>query len=93
MIEHDVLELSLSEAARLVSTKEVSPVELVDACLGRIDSVNDKLAAYIEVYRLFDFVRAISLNSELRRPAGCGCSGSVCGGRSSLGFGIRRRRV
>ncbi len=45
------------------------------------------------VYGLFDFVRAVSLNSGLRRPAGCGCSGSVCGGRSSLGFGIRRRRV
>jgi aspartyl-tRNA(Asn)/glutamyl-tRNA(Gln) amidotransferase subunit A len=37
--------LSLAEAALLVRTKEVSPVELVDACLARISAVNDKLAA------------------------------------------------
>lgn len=68
MIEHDVLELSLSEAARLVSTKEVSPVELVDACLGRIDSVNDKLAAYIEVYR--DGARQVAKAAETMISAG-----------------------
>jgi hypothetical protein len=44
-------------------------------------------------FGLFDFMRAISMMSGLLRPAGCGCSGSVCGGRSSVGFGIRRRRV
>lgn len=68
MIEHDVLELSLSEAARLVSTKEVSPVELVDACLGRIDSVNDKLAAYIEVYH--DGARQVAKAAETMISAG-----------------------
>lgn len=68
MIEHDVLELSLSEAARLVSTKEVSPVELVDACLGRIDSVNDKLAAYIDVYR--DGARQVAKAAETMISAG-----------------------
>ncbi len=68
MIERDVLELSLSEAARLVSTKEVSPVELVDACLGRIDSVNDKLAAYIEVYR--DGARQVAKAAETMISAG-----------------------
>src|ERR671929_2181060 len=42
--------VSLAEAARLVGTKEVSPVELVDCCLERIAAVNDRLKAYITVY-------------------------------------------
>jgi aspartyl-tRNA(Asn)/glutamyl-tRNA(Gln) amidotransferase subunit A len=46
----DILELSLSEAARLVAAKEVSPVELVDASLKRIEAVDAKLSAYIAVY-------------------------------------------
>src|SRR5918911_3670810 len=42
--------VSLAEAARLVGSKEVSPVELVDCCLARIAAVNDRLKAYITVY-------------------------------------------
>jgi diacylglycerol O-acyltransferase len=43
-------------------------------------------------YGLFDFDRAISMKSGLR-PAVCGCSGIVSGGRSFLGCGTRSRRV
>ena len=46
----DFLQLTLAEAARLVRAKEVSPIELVEACLARIRAANDKLAAYISVY-------------------------------------------
>src|ERR671933_809986 len=46
----DLRNVSLSEAARLVGSKEVSPVELVDCCLERIAAVNDRLKAYITVY-------------------------------------------
>jgi aspartyl-tRNA(Asn)/glutamyl-tRNA(Gln) amidotransferase subunit A len=47
---HDLLDLSLTEAARQVARREVSPVELVDACLSRIEAVDDELHAYIAVY-------------------------------------------
>jgi aspartyl-tRNA(Asn)/glutamyl-tRNA(Gln) amidotransferase subunit A len=46
----DLRNVSLSEAARLVGSKEVSPVDLVDCCLERIAAVNDRLKAYITVY-------------------------------------------
>jgi hypothetical protein len=45
-----------------------------------------------QIIRLFDFGRAISMKSGLR-PAVCGCSGIVSGGRSALGCGIRIRRA
>jgi aspartyl-tRNA(Asn)/glutamyl-tRNA(Gln) amidotransferase subunit A len=45
-----VLELSLTEAANLVGTRQLSPVELTDACLSRIDQVDRVLRAYISVY-------------------------------------------
>jgi aspartyl-tRNA(Asn)/glutamyl-tRNA(Gln) amidotransferase subunit A len=44
-----VLDLTLSEAAALVEDNELSPVELVDACLDRIAATNDLLHAYITV--------------------------------------------
>jgi len=42
--------LTLAEAARLVKTRAVSPVELVDACLARIEAVNGRLSAFISVF-------------------------------------------
>lgn len=45
----DVAELSLAAASAAVSARELSPVELVDACLARIDQV-ESLHAYIAVY-------------------------------------------
>ena len=50
MTDEAVLELSLVEAARLVGTKEMSAVELTEACLHRIHEVDDRLRAYISVY-------------------------------------------
>ena len=45
-----ITELTLTEAVALVERKEVSPVELVDACLERIARTNEVLRAYISVY-------------------------------------------
>src|SRR3990172_686848 len=39
--------LSLSEAARLVAAREVSPVELTEACIARAEALDAKLRAYI----------------------------------------------
>jgi hypothetical protein len=41
----DIAYLDLHEAARLVRQKKVSPVELVQACLTRIDALNPVLNA------------------------------------------------
>src|SRR5262249_33543962 len=41
--------LSLSQASQLVHSKKISPVELTQACLGRIEQLNAKLNAIITV--------------------------------------------
>jgi aspartyl-tRNA(Asn)/glutamyl-tRNA(Gln) amidotransferase subunit A len=64
----DLAQLPLAEAARLVRAKEVSPVELVEACLARIRAVNDKLAAYISIYE--DQARAVAKAAEAMVRAG-----------------------
>ena len=46
----ELANLSLAEASRLVESKQVSPVDLVDACLERIGAVQDTLKCYISVY-------------------------------------------
>ena len=68
MVTHDVLELSLTDAAQRVADRDLSPVELVEACLDRIDAVDDKLRAYIEVYR--DTAREVASAAETMIRAG-----------------------
>ena len=41
--------LDLSEASRAVQKKEVSPVELTQACLARIEKLNPHLNAFITI--------------------------------------------
>jgi aspartyl-tRNA(Asn)/glutamyl-tRNA(Gln) amidotransferase subunit A len=45
----DITWLSLSEASRLIHDKKVSPVELTQGCLSRIERLNPKLNAFITV--------------------------------------------
>jgi aspartyl-tRNA(Asn)/glutamyl-tRNA(Gln) amidotransferase subunit A len=45
----DTTWLSLSDASRLVHDKKVSPVELTQGCLSRIERLNPKLNAFITV--------------------------------------------
>lgn len=47
----------------------------------------------LRLSRLFDFVRAISMKSDVRRPAVCGCCGSVSVSRSSRDYETHRRSV
>ena len=51
MEKGDMPFLSATELSRLVQKKEVSPVELVEAYLERIDSLNPRLNAYLTVSR------------------------------------------
>ena len=39
--------LTVAEAARLVRTRELSPVDLVDACIRRIEALDDQVNAFI----------------------------------------------
>jgi aspartyl-tRNA(Asn)/glutamyl-tRNA(Gln) amidotransferase subunit A len=62
-----LLQLSLTEASRLIRTREVSPVELVDAALERVAQVDPTLHAFISVY---EEAREIAKASEIMRSAG-----------------------
>lgn len=62
-----LLELSLAQAAKMVKSREVSPVELVDACLARIHAVDDRLRAYITI---FDEARQVAKAAEAMIMAG-----------------------
>ena len=64
----DLVELPLAEAARLVERREVSPVELTEACLERIAATNDELRAYISVYD--EEARKVARASEALVAAG-----------------------
>ena len=45
----DIVYLSLTEMAECIRTKKISPVQLVDAHLSRIDELNPKLHAFVTV--------------------------------------------
>src|SRR5437588_162048 len=44
-----MIDLSISEAAELLRRKEISPVDLANACLDRIERLNPVLNAFITV--------------------------------------------
>ncbi|MEO6270718.1 MAG: amidase, partial [Lautropia sp.] len=64
----EIVSLTLSEAASLVKRGEVSPVELVDASLERIEAVNDTLAAFISVFS--NEARQVAKAAEMMALAG-----------------------
>jgi aspartyl-tRNA(Asn)/glutamyl-tRNA(Gln) amidotransferase subunit A len=49
MTNDELCLLSIEDAAKLVASKQLSPVELTDAMLARIDALNPKLNAYMTV--------------------------------------------
>src|SRR5262249_1408027 len=49
MKEADLKRLTLANAASLIRRKEISPVELVRATLERIESLNEKMRAFITI--------------------------------------------
>jgi aspartyl-tRNA(Asn)/glutamyl-tRNA(Gln) amidotransferase subunit A len=64
----ELLELSLARAARLVKSREISPVDLVGACLDRIKAVDSRLCAYISVFE--DEARKVAKAAETMIMAG-----------------------
>jgi len=66
--QRSLASLSLAEAARRVKSGEVSPVELVDASLARIEAVNPALSAYISVFA--EESRKVARAAEMMASAG-----------------------
>jgi aspartyl-tRNA(Asn)/glutamyl-tRNA(Gln) amidotransferase subunit A len=60
----ELTELSLKEASRRIRAKQVSPVELTEACLARIKLYNPKVNAWITVLREQALAQAKVLENE-----------------------------
>ena len=58
--------ISLSEASARIQARSVTAVELVNACLGRIDVYNPKVNAFITVMREAALAQARTLDAEQR---------------------------
>jgi len=59
--------LALSEASELVRSKKISPVELTQACLSRIEQLNPKLNAFITVTADSALAQAGEAESDIQR--------------------------
>jgi aspartyl-tRNA(Asn)/glutamyl-tRNA(Gln) amidotransferase subunit A len=62
----DLTALSLTEAAARIRTRSVTPTQLTEACLARIETYNPKLNAFITVMREQALVQARELEAEQR---------------------------
>ncbi len=63
----DLAMLSLAEASNLVHSKKVSPLELTQACLRRIEQLSPKLNAFITVTVDSALAEARAAEAEIRR--------------------------
>ena len=63
----DLASLTLRKAAALVRSRSVSPVELTEACLTRIDALNPKVNAYITITRELALQQAREMEAEQKR--------------------------
>ena len=59
--------LGLNEASQLVRNKKVSPVELTQACLARIERLNPKLNAFITVTAESGLAEAHAAEADIQR--------------------------
>ena len=64
----ELWQLSAAEASRLLADREISSVELTDACLERIAAVDDRISAYITVTA--DLARQQATDADRRIAAG-----------------------
>ncbi|MBI3680325.1 MAG: amidase [Acidobacteria bacterium] len=65
----ELTSLTIGEAASLVRKKAVSPVELVKACLARMEALNPKLNAFITVTGESALAQAKQLEAEAAKGA------------------------
>ena len=74
--------LSIADAAELVAGRQLSPVEIVDAHLRRIDAIDDSLNSFITLLR--DESRAAAREAE-----GAIASGGYIGPLHGLPIGLK----
>src|SRR5277367_3926182 len=65
-VSEDLSKLSLAEASARIRSRSVSPVQLTEACLTRIETYNPKLNAFITVLRSQAIAQARELEMEQR---------------------------
>src|SRR5262249_51218024 len=63
----DLGTLTLKQASDLIRRKDVSPVELTEACLKRIDAYNPSLNAFITITRDQALAAAREMEAEQRK--------------------------
>jgi aspartyl-tRNA(Asn)/glutamyl-tRNA(Gln) amidotransferase subunit A len=63
----ELTKLTLNEASELVHSEKVSPVELTQACLSRIEQLNPKLNAFITVTAESALAQAREAESDIQR--------------------------
>jgi aspartyl-tRNA(Asn)/glutamyl-tRNA(Gln) amidotransferase subunit A len=68
----DLATLTLKEASDLIRRRQISPVELTEACLKRIDAHNPALNAFVAIDREQALTTARQLEGEQRRGASRG---------------------
>ena len=66
MTDHDLGGLTLAEAAARIKSKELSPVELTELMLARIERLNPELVAYVTVSREEALADARAAETEIR---------------------------
>lgn len=64
----DILRLSLTELAAKIRARQVSPVDVTDACLDRITATDERLNAYVRV--MPDSARAEAKQAEAETAGG-----------------------
>jgi len=99
----DLAALTLKEASDLIRRKNVSPVELTEACLARIDRYDRAINAFITVTREQALMAARDMESELRRgmrrgplhgiPIALKDNIDTAGTRTTAGSGVFKDRV
>ena len=66
MTEHDLTGLTLADAAAQIQNRGLSPVELTELMLARIDRLNPELVAYVTVAREEALADARAAEAEIR---------------------------
>ncbi len=66
MTDHDLAELTISDAAEAIGRRELSPAELTELMLARIDRLNPDLVAYVTVAREKALADARAAEAEIR---------------------------
>ena len=67
MDEYQLLNLTITDSVRLIKGREITPLELMEATLARIERLNGKLNAYLHVMRDESIKQARYASEAIRR--------------------------